>query len=161
MKRRALIAAALLLTVAPVRAEFYNPDDAYHIARFRSGIIGGFGPSGTWAGPGPFQPYGPPPVFVPLVGGPPVIVAPPPVVVAPPPPPVYAPPPPPPPPPICVVNLPPREWLNLRVSPNGPILGAMRPGTLMALLNVAGSWGFVQVQNGPTGWAFLPYTICH
>jgi hypothetical protein len=159
MKRLALIAAALLLTVAPVRAEFYNPDDAYHIARFRSGIIGGFGPSGTYVGPRPFFPYGgPPPVFVPPVGGPPpVIVAPPPVVVVPPPV-VVAPPPP---PPICVVNLPPREWLNLRVSPNGPILGAMPPGTPMALLNVAGSWGFVQVQNGPAGWAFLPYTICH
>jgi hypothetical protein len=60
-----------------------------------------------------------------------------------------------------VVNLPPWEWLNLRVSPNGPIIFAMRPGTPLALFNVAGSWGFVQTPRGVTGWAFLPYTICH
>jgi hypothetical protein len=85
---------------------------------------------------------------------PPVVVQPPPVVVQPPP--VYAPPP----PPVCVVTLPPWEWLNLRVVPNGPIIGPMPPGTPLTLFNVNGRWGFVQTPLGFIGWAFLPYTTC-
>jgi hypothetical protein len=158
VKRFATIAAVLALTLGPAAAQ-----DAYHIARFRnSGVVGGFGPSETWVPP--FAPswFVPPaPVLVvpqPVYAPPP----PPPVVYAAPPPPpvVYAAPPPPPPPPICVVNLPPRQWLNLRVSPNGPILGAMPPGTPMALFNVVGNWGLVQPPRGPVGWAFMPFLIC-
>jgi hypothetical protein len=93
----------------------------------------------------------PPPV---VITPPPIVVTPPPIVVAPPPPP------PPPPPPVCVVTGPPWVWLNLRTYPNGPILGALPPGTALALFQVSGRWGFVQTPIGP-GWAFLPYTICN
>jgi hypothetical protein len=99
----------------------------------------------------------PPPI---VVTPPPIVVAPPPVIVAPPP--VLLPPPPPPPPPlpVCIVVGPPWVWLNLRVFPNGQIVGALPPGTALALLNVSGNWGFVQSPIG-TGWAFLPYTTCN
>jgi hypothetical protein len=95
-----------------------------------------------------------PPPFV--VTPPPIVVTPPPVVVAPPPVVVM---PPPPPPPVCIVVGPPWVWLNLRVVPNGPIVGALPPGTALALFDVSGRWGFVQSPIG-AGWAFLPYTTC-
>jgi hypothetical protein len=95
-----------------------------------------------------------------IIQPPPVVVAPPPVVMAPPPVVIAPPPLPPPPPSVCVVTGAPWEWLNLRTFPNGPILGAMPPGTPLALLNVSGRWGFVQSPIG-TGWAFLPYTVCN
>jgi hypothetical protein len=92
---------------------------------------------------------------------PPIFITPPPVVYAPPPP-VIVGPPPPPPPPVCVVNLPPWEWLNLRTFPNGPIIGAMPPGTPLTLVGpLSGRWGLVQTPNGVTGWAFLPYAVCN
>jgi hypothetical protein len=97
----------------------------------------------------------PPPI---VVTPPPVVVQPPPVIVAPPP--VVLAPPLPPPPPVCVVVGPPWVWLNLRIFPNGPIVGALPPGTALALFNASGPWGFVQSPIG-TGWAFLPYTTCN
>ncbi len=122
-------------------------------------IIRGWLPPSTpvWTGPPiPLPPIfvQPPPVVV--VAPPPVVVVPPPVVVAAPPV-VIAPPP----PPVCVVTGAPGVWLNLRTVPNGPIIGAMQPGTPLSLVGpVSGRWGFVQTPWGAAGWAFLPYTTC-
>jgi hypothetical protein len=80
------------------------------------------------------------------------VVAPPPVVAAPAPGYVA-------PPATYVVAGWPGEWLNLRAFPNGPIVGAMPPGTPLTYMgNVAGPWGFVRTPAGYTGWAYLPYT---
>jgi hypothetical protein len=81
----------------------------------------------------------------PVVVPPPVVAAPAPVYVAP--------------PATYVVAGWPGECLNLRSIPNGPIVGAMPPGTPLTLVGpIAGNWGFARTPAGYTGYAYLPYT---
>jgi hypothetical protein len=50
--------------------------------------------------------------------------------------------------------------LNLRSSPNGPILTTLLPGTAVSAQRSQGQWSEVITPSGQVGWAFNQYLGC-
>ncbi len=66
----------------------------------------------------------------------------------------------------CTVTDPTGTPLNVRASPNGPILGALHNGTTVQILQTTVDasgrpWAFVAPQEaGKNGWVFGAYLTC-
>jgi Bacterial SH3 domain len=62
----------------------------------------------------------------------------------------------------CLVADPTLTPLNVRKSPNGPILGAINNGTLVVVMERRGDWVRIVPHEaaGKSGWVWLEYLIC-
>lgn len=60
------------------------------------------------------------------------------------------------------VQLPSDAVLNVRQSPNGPVLTTLMPGSAVALqqLDRSGQWSWVTLGDGTQGWVFNQYLSC-
>lgn len=62
----------------------------------------------------------------------------------------------------CLVADPTLTPLNVRKSPNGPILGAIYNGTLVVVMGHRGDWVRIVPHEaaGKSGWVWLKYLTC-